>query len=197
MPRVQPIWKLTGVGSVGSQSLLGIARLEALRHHPALAAHIAVWPFETGFATDLSKPITVVEIYPSMFPVTEADGLPRDRAQVEVASTSFAELDRDELLAPFLSAPASLTPEQRALALAEEGWIAGAGQQALLANLRSARMTYLRDPDAIYEASFATIRAEADLAHLPPALRARRHPHDPCLRNGRPGGRHRRRSRGR
>lgn len=32
-------------------------------------------------------------------------------------------------------------------------------------------MTYLRDPDAIYEASFATIRAEADLAHLPPALR--------------------------
>ena len=31
-------------------------------------------------------------------------------------------------------------------------------------------MTYLRDPDAIYEASFATIRAEADLAHLPAAL---------------------------
>lgn len=33
-------------------------------------------------------------------------------------------------------------------------------------------MTYLRDPDAIYEASFATIGAEADLAHLPPALHA-------------------------
>ena len=31
-------------------------------------------------------------------------------------------------------------------------------------------MTYLRDPDAIYAQSFATIRAEADLAHLPPAL---------------------------
>jgi precorrin-8X/cobalt-precorrin-8 methylmutase len=31
-------------------------------------------------------------------------------------------------------------------------------------------MTYLRDPDAIYAQSFATIRAEADLAHLPLAL---------------------------
>jgi precorrin-8X/cobalt-precorrin-8 methylmutase len=31
-------------------------------------------------------------------------------------------------------------------------------------------MTYLRDPDAIYAQSFATIRAEADLSHLPPTL---------------------------
>jgi precorrin-8X/cobalt-precorrin-8 methylmutase len=33
-------------------------------------------------------------------------------------------------------------------------------------------MTHLRDPDAIYEQSFAIIRAEADLAHLPPELHA-------------------------
>ena len=31
-------------------------------------------------------------------------------------------------------------------------------------------LDYLRDPDAIYAQSFATIRAEADLAHLPLAL---------------------------
>jgi precorrin-8X/cobalt-precorrin-8 methylmutase len=31
-------------------------------------------------------------------------------------------------------------------------------------------MTYLRDPDAIYAQSFATIRAEADLSRLPAAL---------------------------
>jgi len=31
-------------------------------------------------------------------------------------------------------------------------------------------MTYLRDPDAIYAQSFATIRAEADLSRLPRAL---------------------------
>lgn len=37
-------------------------------------------------------------------------------------------------------------------------------------------MTYLRDPDAIYAQSFATIRAEADLAALPLAL------HDVAIR---------------
>lgn len=37
-------------------------------------------------------------------------------------------------------------------------------------------MTYLRDPDAIYAQSFATIRAEADLVALPPAL------HDVAIR---------------
>lgn len=37
-------------------------------------------------------------------------------------------------------------------------------------------MTYLREPDAIYAQSFATIRAEADLSHLPPAL------HDVAIR---------------
>ncbi|MGN6488800.1 MAG: precorrin-8X methylmutase [Devosia sp.] len=31
-------------------------------------------------------------------------------------------------------------------------------------------MSYLRDPDAIYAQSFATIRAEANLSHLPPEL---------------------------
>lgn len=37
-------------------------------------------------------------------------------------------------------------------------------------------MNYLRDPDAIYNKSFATIRAEADLSHLPPTL------HDVAIR---------------
>jgi precorrin-8X/cobalt-precorrin-8 methylmutase len=33
-------------------------------------------------------------------------------------------------------------------------------------------MNYLRDPDAIYAASFATIRAEADLSSLPESIRS-------------------------
>ena len=134
----QPVWKLTGIGSVGSQAMLGIARLEALRTDPRFAADIAVWPFETAFANELSKPITIVEIYPSLFPVTEADGLPRDRAQVEVSTTRFAELDRAGLLATFLGPPPALSADERAILLAEEGWIAGAGHTELLAELRSA-----------------------------------------------------------
>lgn len=134
----QPVWKLTGVGSVGSQSILGIARLEALRTDPRFAADIAVWPFETGFADDLGKPIIITEIYPSLFPVTEADALPRDRAQVEITTSRFAELDRAGQLAQFLSPPAGLTADARAILIAEEGWIAGAGHEALLAQLRDA-----------------------------------------------------------
>jgi len=134
----QPVWKLTGVGSVGSQAMLGIARLEALRTDPRFAADTAVWPFETGFADDLGKPIIVTEIYPSLFPVSAADGLPRDRAQVEVSTTRFAELDRTGLLGDFLSPPAGMTDEERAILITEEGWIAGAGHQALLARLRDA-----------------------------------------------------------
>lgn len=134
----QPVWKLTGVGSVGSQAMLGIARLEALRTDPRLAADIAVWPFETAFTDNLAKPITITEIYPSLFPVTEADGFPRDRAQVEVTTSRFAELDRVGLLATVLSPPPGLTAAERETLIAEEGWIAGAGHDALLAELRSA-----------------------------------------------------------
>lgn len=134
----QPVWKLTGVGSVGSQAMLGIARLESLRTDPRFTADIAIWPFETAFADELTKPITIVEIYPSLFPVTEADGLPRDRAQVEITTSRFADLDRAGLLGTFLRLPPALPAEERAIVLAEEGWIAGAGHEALLAELQSA-----------------------------------------------------------
>jgi precorrin-8X/cobalt-precorrin-8 methylmutase len=172
----QPVWKLTGIGSVGSQSLLGIARLEALRTDPRFAGEIAVWPFQTDFERDLSKPITIVEIYPSLFPISAADGTPRDKAQVEISARRFAELDDAGLLAEFLSAPPSLSALEHDFILKEEGWIAGVGHAALLAKLAPARPAYLRDPDAIYAQSFATIRAEADLAHLPPEL------HDAAIR---------------
>jgi hypothetical protein len=126
----QPVWKLTGVGAVGSQTLLGIPRLEALRRHPLLGRDIAVWPFDTDFERNLAAPITLVEIYPSLFPPAVAVE-PRDRAQVETCVLHYAELDAMGLLATFLSAPADLSPADRAIAVAEEGWIAGVGHEAL------------------------------------------------------------------
>lgn len=126
----QPVWKLTGVGSVGSQTLLGIPRLEALRRHPVLGRDIAVWPFETDFANSLTAPITLVEIYPSFFPLDVA-AEPKDRAQVETCVLRYAALDAAGLLRTFLSAPADITPADREAAIAEEGWIAGVGQEHL------------------------------------------------------------------
>jgi precorrin-8X/cobalt-precorrin-8 methylmutase len=57
-------------------------------------------------------------------------------------------------------------------------------------------MSYLRDPSAIYEQSFATIRAEADLSRLPAELHPVSHPDDSRMRHDRPRGRRGRRSRG-
>ena len=183
----QPVWKLTGAGSVGSQSMLGIARLERLRTDPRFAGQIAVWPFETGFALDLTRPITIVEIYPSL--IDAVPGVtPRDRAQVEASARRFAELDMAGLLEDALSAPPGLSDEHRQTILAEEGWIVGVGRESLLKSpvaedlLPAAAVAprplpprhalpYLRDPAAIYAQSFSTIRAEADLSALPAALR--------------------------
>ncbi len=132
----QPVWKLTGAGAVGSQSMLGIARLEALRRHPELGPQVAIWPFETDFADVLARPITIVEIYPSLFPLGDPAVSPKDRAQVETCVRHFASLDTIDQLAALLGAPVTLTSSERAIILAEEGWIAGIGQQPVA--LRSA-----------------------------------------------------------
>jgi precorrin-8X/cobalt-precorrin-8 methylmutase len=177
----QPVWKLTGVGSVGSQSLLGIARLERLRRDPRFAQHIAVWPFETGFEVDLSRPITIVEIYPSLIE-PRPDITPRDRAQVEGSVVRFAALDAAGILVDILAAPPGLSDSDREAILSEEGWIAGVGREGILqaplpdapaVTAPAARPAprYLNDPEAIYAQSFATIRAEADLSLFPAALR--------------------------
>jgi precorrin-8X/cobalt-precorrin-8 methylmutase len=179
----QPVWKLTGAGSVGSQSMLGIARLQRLMDDPRFAGQIAVWPFETGFELDLSRPITAVEIYPSLIDAP-AGVQPRDRAQVEGAVMRFGELDAAGLLVDILAAPPGLTGEQRQTILSEEGWIAGVGRESLLKspvaeNLAAPPLpfaapvvpTYVRDPELIYAQSFSAIRAEADLSALPTGLR--------------------------
>jgi hypothetical protein len=133
----QPVWKLTGVGAVGSQTLLGIPRLEGLRHHPVLGPDIAVWPFETDFERKLNAPIVLAEIYPSLLDLTSV-AEPRDRAQVETCVRHYADLDAAGLLTSFLAAPSSLGGSSRDAVIAEEGWIAGVGHPALCPAVRVA-----------------------------------------------------------
>ena len=126
----QPVWKLTGVGSVGSQSLLGIARLAQLKR---AFPEIGIWPFETDFERAL-KAVTIVEIYPSLFP-RPGELIPPDREQVETCVRRFAELDAVGRLGSVLGAPADV---EREPLLAEEGWIAGVGHEHLLHTLEKA-----------------------------------------------------------
>jgi len=163
VPSAQPMWKLAYTGSVGSQSLLGIARLYDLRER--FESHMAVWPFETGFSDDLSRPITVAEIYPSLFSFSVRDGEVKDAAQVRHATEQMRMADACGALPIVLGAPADLTEEERETVIREEGWVVGAGTLDEL-------YLYEREPSAIYAQSFSTIEAEVDLTAFDPDTRA-------------------------
>jgi hypothetical protein len=117
LPRAQPCWKLFTTGSVGSQSLLGLPRLQALRARYGDA--IAVRPFETRDA-----PILLAEVYPSLLDravkARQRPGEILDAAQVRVLAEAFAGLE-----------PAHLDRILRD-GCPEEGWIAGLGHEAAL-----------------------------------------------------------------
>lgn len=219
------VWQLYGAGSVGSQTLLGIAHLERLRRHPWLDGRVRVWPFETGLQP-LERPgadgwrVLLAEVYPSMLPVDTTDdgGGVKDARQVRTLARHFARLDGRGRLVEMFAGSAGLSGDERAAIEREEGWILGvdarsadhptpstrhprtcsggpampattpatasaatswmAGSSpAMTAELRTmttqqSRYAYIRDPAAIYERSFATIRAEADLSAVPPDLAA-------------------------
>lgn len=177
---VQPVWKLAYPGSVGSQTLLGIPRLLALRNCQRLAGLTRVWPFETGLAP-LGRSgkegwqVLFAEVYPSMLGIDVPPGEIKDRAQVRALARYFAALDRRGQLAPLFAGPAGLDDRGRRRVETEEGWILGAGTPAERPAAAS-RYHYLRQPEEIYRRSFAIIRGEADLSALPPEM------HQPAVR---------------
>lgn len=129
VPRAQPVWKLAYTGSVGSQALLGIKRLEEWRQ--ALGEDAAVWPFQTGFADDLGARIVIAEIYPSLWPVERNGASCLDEAQVRTIADLMRRHHRDGRLEAMLGGPSDAT--MRAEALTCEGWIYGVGNTVLAA----------------------------------------------------------------
>lgn len=90
----QPCWKLYTTGSVGSQGLLGMARLHGLRLR--YGAALSVSPFQPP---DTS--IVLAEVYPSLLSaevamLQEPDEI-KDRAQVRVLAEALAGLSADQL----------------------------------------------------------------------------------------------------
>ena len=158
------VWQLFGNGSVGSQSLLGIAALQGLRNDENLKDSIQVWPFETRFAENIHGSI-LAEIYPSLIPVSVSDEQIKDAVQVETVAVRFAELDSKGQFGALLSAPSHLDDDSLNLVLQEEGWIVGADHDFVVAGSKGL-LGYLREPQAIYEQSFATIRAEGNLTRF-------------------------------
>ncbi len=115
--RAQPCWKLFTTGSVGSQALLGIARLHGLRQRFGDALSVA--PFQAPTA-----PIVLTEIYPALLDAEvraqQRAGEIMDAAQVRVLAQAFAGLPGERLMT-------MLAEGDR-----EEGWITGLGHAAEL-----------------------------------------------------------------
>ncbi len=131
LPGVQPVWKLLGAGSVGSQALLGIPVVKRLRDDPALAENSRVWPFETGFTatpTPSSGPSVVhAEIWPGVVNDRLDPAHPiRDQAQVHAYVMWLAELDRRDQLGALFANGGDRSKEGNRRCIEEEGSILGA-----------------------------------------------------------------------
>jgi precorrin-8X/cobalt-precorrin-8 methylmutase len=101
------VWQLLGAGCVGSQALLGIPVVRALRRDARLADVSCVWPFE-GYDAQ----VVHAEIWPRVVAVRPGAGEVPDRAQVRTLVEWASSADLDRLLG---EAPVS-----------DEGWILGA-----------------------------------------------------------------------
>ena len=106
--RPQSPFKLAGIGSVGSQSLVGLPMLHRLLTDADLSERAHVWPFEP--APDRADAITFAEIYPSLYPQFAPPHWYKDARQVTDT--------RDALLAGAIDLT---TPE----IAQHEGWILG------------------------------------------------------------------------
>jgi hypothetical protein len=89
--RPQSPWKLAGIGSVGSQSLVGLPAIHRLLTDPAIAPRAHLWPFEP--VPDRPDAITIAEIYPSLFPSVAPRHWYRDARQVADARDAMWGLD--------------------------------------------------------------------------------------------------------
>jgi len=94
-PGAQEVWKLSGAGSVGGQSLTGQAALEGLRRRMP----VTVWPFES---VDASRAPVLAEVFPSLIPLDATLHPVRDAAQVTGLVQALAAWDGAGRLAALL-----------------------------------------------------------------------------------------------
>ncbi|HEX6859135.1 MAG TPA: cobalamin biosynthesis protein CbiG [Caulobacteraceae bacterium] len=123
------VWQIFGNGTVGSQAIVGIPQVRALREK--LGERGRVWPFETGWKAlgpeDLKGLDAVIaEIYPALGDMKADPGEVPDRAQVRAQCEFFARLDEAGKLGDLFAPPKDAAPDLVETVEREEGWILGA-----------------------------------------------------------------------
>ncbi len=121
--RMQPAWKMAYAGSVGSQALLGIPRVRALRDHERLREVSCVWPFET--AGDAGARVVHAEIYPSLLSLPRRKGDIPDREQVRGYVRWLREQQAAGMLATLLDRPWGPDEKVHKRVTRHEGWVVG------------------------------------------------------------------------
>ncbi len=121
------VWQLYGAGSVGSQSLLGIPHVHALR---AAWPGARLWPFETGLAPLDDEvldgvDLVMAEVYPALWPVRPQTGETRDAAEVRTLCEQLRDLDARNALGAAFGPADGLEPREIDAIEREEGWILG------------------------------------------------------------------------
>jgi hypothetical protein len=114
-------WQLLGAGSVGSQSVLGIAALEHLRR--MLGDSLDVWPLSSGLVVP-EAPIVVCEVWPTLTPLPALHGRVRDDVQVRTLTALLVERVQAGLLGAWFTP--NVDSLDVASVVAEEGWVLGA-----------------------------------------------------------------------
>ncbi|TRD20715.1 gephyrin-like molybdotransferase Glp [Palleronia caenipelagi] len=116
----KPVWQLMGNGSVGSQSLTGLPRLQGLRVR--FGGALSVWPFEAP-----ETPIVLAEVWPSML---------ADEVAAQMGPDDVKDAAQVTVLAEALHAAAQRGDMGALLAAAKgpeaEGWVLGASVEHLL-----------------------------------------------------------------
>ncbi len=121
---IKPVWQLYGGVTVGSQTLLGIPRVEELRRDPTLGRASSVWPFDTGLRRPAERwCVVMAEVWPSAFPLDRSAHPVRDAAQVLSSVRALATADRSGALPGWFSPLRAASREEAVVG--EEGWILG------------------------------------------------------------------------
>jgi hypothetical protein len=127
--QIQSAWKLYTTGSVGSQTLTGLACVDRLLRDPDIAHRGVLWPFETGWDEHPLargyRTVVFAEIWPTLGDHESQPFQIKDARQV-AAIRDWA-IDQGDDLRRRLSRPRGLSDRNAELCRNAEGWILGSG----------------------------------------------------------------------
>lgn len=122
--RIMNVWQLLGQGSVGSQTLIGLAELYRFSQIEDFKKDIRFWPFETNWQKEL-KGIVFAEIWPSLNSNDHISHPIKDARQVTATRDWLLKHAHAGTLRDIFEPPDFLKPDQLRQVHSEEGWIVG------------------------------------------------------------------------